>query len=279
MTYSTSRALVVAALAFTVALFVFGSALVRALASDAVTEPPAPPSAADTTDGGEPAERRLSSDALMLAVENDPFQPDRSRPAARYRLPGDVDPPPPPPPPPPPALPDFRVTGTAVMPDGGIAVLGIGDAPPRVLAIGEYLGGYMLAGVTSETATMKNDEREITLLVPGPSARPAAAAAAAAATRGPGAGAARGMQQGRQAAPPPPNPREQALQAEVLDALLRRAQADGATPQMLQAIERMIQQRGIQNIGTMDIQIQNGTMTIGTRTPPDTSSTPRTRRP
>jgi hypothetical protein len=277
MNYSASRALVVAALAFTVALFVFGSALVRALASDAGTEPPAPPSVADTTDGGAPAERPLGADALMLAVENDPFQPDRSRPAARYRLPGDVDPPPPPPPPPPPALPDFRVTGTAVLPQGGFAVLGIGDAPPRVLAIGEYLGGYMLAGVTSETATMKNDEREITLLVPGPSARPAAAAAAAA-PRGPGAGAGRGMQQGRQAAPPP-NPREQALQAEMLDALLRRAQADGATPQMLQAIERTIQQRGIQNIGTMDVQIQNGTMTIRTRTPPDTSSTPRTPRP
>jgi hypothetical protein len=275
MNGSTSRALVVAALAFTAALFVFGSALVRALASDAVTEP-APPSAADTTDGGAPAERPLSADALMLAVENDPFLPDRSRPAARYRLPGDVDPPPPPPPPPPPALPDFRVSGTAVLPQGGFAVLGIGDAPPRVLAIGEYLGGYMLAGVTAETATMKNDEREITLLVPGPSARPAAAAAAAAAPRGPGAG--RGMQQGRQAAPPP-NPREQALQAEMLDALLRRAQADGATPQMLQAIERLVQQRGIQNVGTMDVQIQNGTMTFRTRTPPDTSSTPRTPRP
>jgi hypothetical protein len=278
MNHSTSRALIVSAVAFTVALFVFGSALVRALASDTVTEPPPTPSAADTTDGAEPAERPLSADALMLAVENNPFQPDRSRPAARYRLPGDVDPPPPPPPPPPPALPDFRVTGTAVLPQGGFAVLGIGDAPPRVLAIGEYLGGYMLAGVTSETATMKNDEREITLLVPGPSARPAAAAPAAAAPRGPGAGAGRGMQQGRQATPQA-NPREQALQAELLDALLRRAQADGATPQMLQAIERMIQQRGIQNIGTMDVQIQNGTMTIRTRTPPDTSSTPRTPRP
>lgn len=262
------RALAGAALAFAAALVVFVSALGRALAPvDAGAAPVGVP-------GSEPADSAsaprppLGADALMLAVENDPFSPGRTRPGQRYRLPGDVDPPPPPEPPPPPPLPDFRVSGTVVTPDGGLAVIRIGDGASRVLSIGDYLGGYRLERVTAETATLRNDERELTLLVPGPAAQPMASAAPQpqrGAGRGPG-------MMGRQQQ----NPREQAARAELLEALLARARADGATPQQLQAIQRMVEQRGIENMGNVEVQIQGGTMTLRTRTsPPDTSSTSR----
>jgi hypothetical protein len=261
MNGSTSRALVAAAVAFTIALFVFGSAVVRAFVIDDVVVPGSGVDGADADSADATgADRPLSLDALMLAIENDPFHPERTRPPVRYRLPGDVDPPPPPELPPPPPLPDFRVTGTAVTPEGGFAVMQLGDAPPRVLAIGEYLAGYQLARVTAETATMQNEQREITLIVPGPATRPVAVA-------------------------PPQRPtpqtrqqmsREQAIQqAQLVQQILQRARADGATPQMLQAIERLIAQRGIDNLGNMEVQIQGGTMSIRTRTPPDTSSTSR----
>jgi hypothetical protein len=274
MTPSGRPVLYAAAAACTVAALVFANALGRAFDTGPPGPATPPGTPADTAAANSPDERPLSMDAIMLAIENDPFQPERTRSARRYRLPGDVDLPPPPPPPVPPPPPDFRIVGTAVTPDGGFAVMGVGDAPARVLAIGDYLAGYRLERVAAESALMKNDEREITLTVPGPSPDVAAAA-------GP-------QRAGRQAMPERPgmqnrpgqqNPREALMQAQLLEALLERARAQGANPQMLQTLQRLLEQRGIEGMRDMDVQIQGGNMTIRRRMPPDSVPAPERRPP
>jgi hypothetical protein len=260
---SPSRALIAAAALLAVALFVFGSALVRAiivepvLAADADTHASPVQAVADSH-----REEPLGMDELLAALDNDPFQPDRRRAPVRYRLPGDVDPPPPPPPPAPPPVPDFRVAGTAVAPEGGFAVMRIGEGQTRVLAVGEYMAGYRLERVSAGSVIMKNDAHEVTVSVPGPSASVAAARPAAPPGRAPAP------------AQRPQQSREMSVeQAAMLNALLERARAQGATPQMLQALQRMIQERGLDAMGGMDIQIQGGGMSISPRRP-DTTSVP-----
>jgi hypothetical protein len=191
--------------------------------------------------------------ALTAVVDGDPFQPDRQRPPRRYRLPGDVDPPPPPPPPPPPEVPHFRVAGTAVLPDGGFALMRIGDGPERVLSVGDFLGGYQLHQIVSDAVVMKNDEREVTVMVPGPSPQVAAA------------------QPQRAPAPPRPGQAPQPMtqeQARRMAEILERARSEGASPQMLQAIQQLIQQRGIDSFLNMDIVIEGGTLRMTPRRPP-----------
>jgi hypothetical protein len=253
MNGSPARTLVAAAASLAVALLLFVGALVRAIAPGtggpaALAAEPAPLQ----DEMAAAADRSLTMDALLLAVENDPFEAERRRPASRYRLPGNIEPPPPPPPPP---LPDFRVAGTAVTPSGGFAIVHIGDAAPRVLEVGEYLAGFRLQHVAAESITMTNDEREVTLLVPDPAAR---AALPAPVQRGRG-----GQVQGRQGA-------FTRQDAQLLQALLQRARQQGATPQSLQQIQRLVEQEGVAAMAGMDIQIQNGNLVIRRRASPDT---------
>ena len=122
-----------------------------------------PGPSADDVSGTEHPEP-LTLEALMLAVENDPFQPDRRRPAQRYRLPGErivAEPDAPELPPPPP----FRVLGTAASGASALAVLQVEDASPRVLGLGESLMGYTLARVEGDTATMVGQGRSLALTV------------------------------------------------------------------------------------------------------------------
>lgn len=229
MTRSPTRALIGAAAAFTIALFVFGSALVRALgvgADDTLEPPPAPPPAAvaGTTPDA------LDMDALMLAVDNDPFQPDRMRPAERYRMPGDVDPEPPPAPPAPPPVPDFRLIGTVVFgPENGTAAIAVGDGDPRMMSIGDGVMGYRVTAITPQTATVSNGEREIMLRVPAPSS------SVVAATPGRGGQGGRGNA-GRGGA----QPAARTQQLQQLQQLMQRMGQTGATPQMMQQIERLM---------------------------------------
>jgi hypothetical protein len=229
MTRSPNRALIGAAAAFTVALFVFGSALVRALGFGA-DDTLAPRAATETPSAASNSSDGLDTDALMLAVENDPFQPDRTRPAERYRMPGDVEPEEPAPPPPPPPVPDFRLVGTVVFgPENGTAAIAVGDADPRMMNVGETVMGYRVIAVTPQTATVSNGEREILLRVPAPSSALASSGRAGANGRaGPGGGRA-GAQPGR-------TPQQQAQ----LQQLLQRAAQSGAPPQILQQLERLM---------------------------------------
>jgi hypothetical protein len=111
----------------------------------------------------QPPELALSMDALRLAVDADPFQPERKRHPDRYLLPGErvTDEPPPEPPP----VPPFRIVGTAVSPAGNLALIQVEDLPPRVLAVGESLLGYVLERVDGEFATMTGPQRSVTLPV------------------------------------------------------------------------------------------------------------------
>ena len=97
---------------------------------------------------------RLPSIELDRAVNQDPFQPDRSAPAQRYVLPGQRratrvgrEPTP---------APEFRVVGAARIGQGGVALVQVdrGDVPIAV-NVGESIEGYRLMSVTDEGATFE----------------------------------------------------------------------------------------------------------------------------
>ena len=239
-----SRTLIGAAAAFTIALFLFGGALLRAFGTDPVLLPPPAEPAEAADDEASGANPSLSADALRLAVENDPFTPERRAPVERYRLPGDVEPEPPPPPPLPPPPPAFRVAGTVVTGDAGMALISVGDVPPRMMSVGDALMGYRLSNVTAGTATMSNEDNDIVLRVPPPSRQVAVETDNNARNRNQRGG--NTQQQGRQNAAPAMNPA-------MLQQLVERARAAGATPQMLESIMRMVSERGLGSIENLEI--------------------------
>lgn len=123
---------------------------------------------ADPQDPARFASQRLPAEVLRLAVERAPFEPDRQAPAQRYRMPGDrVEATPSPPPELPPA-PDLRLLATVAGPDGGVAVLRVGDGTPRVVALGEQFVGYQVASIGSGEAMMSGQGRQLNLMVAGP---------------------------------------------------------------------------------------------------------------
>lgn len=226
MTSSPGRALIGAAVVFTIALFAFGRALVRAIVVDTGNVEPLPVHAAV-----EPVDRDgppLTGDALLLAVESDPFQPDRTRPAERYRLPGEEEPPPLPAEPPPPPAPDFRLGGTVVFADGGMALIGLGDEE-RLVNVGEVVGGYRLRGVTAREAVLENTFGAVTLEVAGPTQTVAAEVEDEDDDR-------RRGQRGRSS-----DERQQLIQRQMMQQLIQRARQGGANPEQLQMIQRMMQ--------------------------------------
>jgi len=112
-----------------------------------------------------PSEGILEMESLALAVDHDPFMPDRTRPAS-YRLPGDRveaeapvrrEAPPPPP---------FRVIGTAVSGEGGIALVEVEETPaPQIVTVGESLFGYRLERVETDAATLVGQGQTVRLAV------------------------------------------------------------------------------------------------------------------
>lgn len=238
--------LVAGALVCATALFILGAALAGALS----IEPVPAPAAADSTASHvavQPDAPRLTTDALMLAVDHDPFRPDRQRSPERYRLPGEEEPAPAEPPPPPPPPPPFRLIGTAVTPSGGIAVIEL-ESNTRVLEIGESLLGYTLTAVQPERATMSGSEQTVEL----PLTRSIAAAAAPSNDR---------RNNSRQ-------PPDRAGAAENARELIERIRQSGGnvTPQMLETLRRL-QTEG----RNLDVQMEPGRVMIRTR--PDTTDT------
>jgi hypothetical protein len=237
MNRSPSRMLIGAAIAFAVAVFLFGGALLRAFSTDATLLPPPAPAPAVTEDETGEANKPLTADALQLAVENDPFSPERTAPAERYRLPGDVEPEPPAPPPPPPPPPPFQLTGTVITENASMALIAVGDVPPRMMSLGESLMGYRLTSVGAESAVMSNDENNINLRVPAPSRVVAS---------GPN-------QRGNQRGQTPQQQRANQVSGALLQQLVERARAAGASPQMLESIMRMVSERGLEAIQNLEI--------------------------
>jgi hypothetical protein len=112
-----------------------------------------------------PSESVLEMESLALAVDHDPFMPDRRR-AQPYRLPGEYMPQPvamrmeePEPPP-------FRVIGTAMVGESGIALVETLEAgAPEIMRVGGSLLGYRLQSVDAETATLVRQSQTLTLAV------------------------------------------------------------------------------------------------------------------
>jgi hypothetical protein len=112
-----------------------------------------------------PSESVLELESLALAVDHDPFMPDRRR-AQPYRLPGEYMPQPvamrmeePEPPP-------FRVIGTAMVGESGIALVETLEAgAPEIMRVGGSLLGYRLQSVDAETATLVRQSQTLTLAV------------------------------------------------------------------------------------------------------------------
>jgi hypothetical protein len=172
-------------------------------------------------------------DALRLAADVDPFMPDRER-GERYVLPGErieaprIEPPPPPPP--------LRLIGTAVVADGGIAIVQLEDDSHRLLEIGDLVEGYRLATVHPFSATLQGEGRSVDLHVQPPSPNPAADQRRSA--RG-----ARGNARGRQ----------NAEQNQVREQLLRAYETlrtRGAPPEVLEQLMERMRDAGIEEIRT-----------------------------
>jgi hypothetical protein len=86
---------------------------------------------------------------VLVAVEKDPFQVARHRPAQRFRAAADLANVPAP------ArdtTPSVELVGTAVSADGGFAVCAVRGAPPRIVRVGQRVGDWTLSRVTKGAA-------------------------------------------------------------------------------------------------------------------------------
>jgi hypothetical protein len=106
-------------------------------------------------------------DVVRLAVEHDPFRPERRPPPARFRMPGEG----------PAGGADsaalgpelaMRLIGTAVTAPGrGFAMCQAGEAAPRLVRVGESFAGFTLRSVERGRALFRApDGRTLDLRVP-----------------------------------------------------------------------------------------------------------------
>jgi len=237
-----ARALAPAVVALSAAAIFFVVALARAIALEPPpTVEPVVPEPVIEPDGDTPAppldaSRPITLDAVRMAADVDPFQPDRQR-APRYVLPSErqeaVEGPPPPPPAPP-----FRLVGTAVVGDGGLAVVGLEEGePPRLLQIGDFMEGYRLTKVQPFGATMEGMGRSLDLHVTPPSPNPQVAESRS--SRG---------QRGRNAN----------VNAQVRNQLMRQfdmLRQRGASQEVLQQFLERMRDAGVDEIRTDDGRI------------------------
>lgn len=251
MTDGTQRH-VLAVVACALATILFITALAGAVRVD-LPDPAAP--VHHDPDGAPLPPPALDQQALLLAVESDPFRADRQRSAFRYRLPGDVDPEPEPPPPPAPTPPDFMLRGTALSATGSSALIQVGDATPLMIAEGQHVLGYRLERVSPTSATLSGAAGVVTIDMPPPAQQIAVQETAP-----------RGRERDARA--------QTARERAQIQQLLRRAREAGMPPQTIQSLMRMIEQRGIGNLGEIEFG-PNGTMVM--RRPPVNPDTTRTR--
>jgi hypothetical protein len=266
MRRSTDPRLFGAALLLAAAVLVFGASLARALGGPDVQPPPADtpgtPSHVPAVEAA-PDGEALPVSALLLAVDHDPFRPERQRAPERYLLPGETLPEAPPPPPAPPAPPPFRLVGTVVTPEGGLAMLQLENSTPRMLAMGESMLGYTVTRVTSEGAVLEGQGGQVLSLL----------LARAVAVAGPPAAGARGGPQGRGNMPPGAAQAFGAAQERV-NAITRAMEQGGVqSPEMLEAMRRLLENVGPGLMGS-DVRIGGGETIIMRRTVPDTIRPP-----
>jgi len=112
---------------------------------------------------------RISQTELLDAVNQDVFQPGRVPSPEAYRLPGERMAGP--------VIqqdprrrrgPELRVVGSAVMGDLALALIQVDDSVPLAVLLGESVGGYTLAAVDQESATLTSLSETLTLPVVEP---------------------------------------------------------------------------------------------------------------
>lgn len=96
-----------------------------------------------------------SRDVVTRAVAADPFRPDRRPPAEPFRMPGE-------------ALPSdsvveslapasaIQLIGTAVSDGGGFVMCQLGSDPPRLVRVGQSIGGFTLLSVGRGRAAFRD---------------------------------------------------------------------------------------------------------------------------
>jgi hypothetical protein len=113
-----------------------------------------------------PGSEALPSDALSLAVERAPFDPDRRAPSQRYLLPNEIVPPRREAPPPErPAAPQFQVLGTVYGASGQVAVVRHPDNSIKVLTVGQELDGYRVSEIVDGAVVMTGRGWDLTFAV------------------------------------------------------------------------------------------------------------------
>jgi hypothetical protein len=273
MRRSTDPGLFAAGALLALGVLVFGASIARAVNVDMPAVPAADDAPAALPVGGEgaggdaaepPADAALPYEALMLAADHDPFRADRQRAPQRYLLPGESLPEPEPPPPGPPPPPPFRLVGTAVTPGGGLAMLQLENTPPRMVAMGESLLGYTVARVSDEGAVLEGPQGQRLSLLIARAVPPGADARAAASGRAPGRGAQGG----------PLSARDAATEARI-GAVERLMQQGGVqSPEMMEALRRLLEAAG-SNISTSAVNFDAaGGNVIIRRSQPDNSRPP-----
>jgi hypothetical protein len=260
MRVPVSRTFVLSVAGVTVAALLCAVALARALTVDPVEPSSLAPmgvasiaeiAAADGPAARVPSEGVLEMESLALAVDHDPFMPDRSR-AASYRLPGEfverpvVEREPEPDPPP------FRVVGTAQVGGAGIALVQVENSTaPEIVKVGESLFGYRLQRVETEAATLVGQGQSFRLAV----------------ERGEVAGGERDERRGGRNERNNRNAEEQV--AERLRGVLEQLQERGLPAQMIEQLMRQQMGRGGRNI---EIERTDVPGRVIVRTRPDTLS-------
>jgi hypothetical protein len=260
MRVPVSRTFALSVAGVAVAALLCAVALARALTVDPVEPSSLAPmgvasmaeiAVADVPAARVPSEGVLEMESLALAVDHDPFMPDRSR-AASYRLPGEfVDRPivvrePEPDPPP------FRVVGTAQVGDAGIALVQVENSTaPEIVKVGESLFGYRLQRVETEAATLVGQGQSFRLAV----------------ERGEVAGGERDERRGGRNERNNRNAEEQ--MAERLRGVLEQLQERGLPAQMIEQLMR--QQMGGRGRNIV-VEPADGRGRVIVRTRPDTLS-------
>ena len=271
MRRTLDRRIMLSVTALAGAALLFAYALARAVTVEPTEVADAPADAVPTpvppdepmTEARVPSESRLTSDALRLAVDNDPFQADR-RPPQPYRMPGDaieiepsrpmVEAPPPPP---------FRLLGTISVPGSGLALMQVEETTPLVVNVGEVVMGYTLQSVDMTGATLASRTGEELRLAVAPPSPTGAERARQQNGRNTGRGARGNAAQRGNAAG--------AAAAAILD----RLRNSGAPPEVIERLMQQLQQqgRGVQGvieIGEPDRVIfrsRVGTDTLASRAP------------
>ena len=161
MTASPSTWVRAAALAAALSATFAGWSVLRAIRTDDL------PTSADATALGDihlATRERPPRVNVAAAVDADPFNPSRQRPAEVYMLPGELVVPAPLP-----RAEQVRVLGTVVSTTGaGFAMCQLGSEPPTIVRIGEKIGVYTLKRVARGSATFSGPAGDVVIAAPQP---------------------------------------------------------------------------------------------------------------